>query len=189
MARRPRLPAAGATAGRSVPNAGELMAAQARLSRPVFTADSRFVVFSIEPAKADLNKAKKDKKRPDEMPKNALGIMDVCRAGRSRARRAGEEFPGAGRWQRASSPICWKPSRLRIRRGSGPARERRDRRGNPTARRGQVQTRLRLNHPHPAAELLRNRRGGKKRNTAPIWSCETRRPEPSARSMTSSTTL
>src|SRR4030095_10501635 len=33
----------------SIPNFGELMAAQARLSRPVFTADSRFVAFSIEP--------------------------------------------------------------------------------------------------------------------------------------------
>jgi dipeptidyl aminopeptidase/acylaminoacyl peptidase len=61
----------------SIPNFGELMAAQARLSRPLFTADSRFVAFSIEPTKADLNKAKKDKKRPDDMPKNALGIMDL----------------------------------------------------------------------------------------------------------------
>ena len=61
----------------SIPNFGELIAAQGRLSRPVFTADSRFVVFSIEPAKADLNKAKKEKKRPDDMPKNALGMMDV----------------------------------------------------------------------------------------------------------------
>ena len=44
--------------------------------RPAFTADSHFVVFSIEPTKAELNKAKKDKKRPDDMPKNALGIME-----------------------------------------------------------------------------------------------------------------
>jgi len=61
----------------SIPNFAELIAAQARLARPAFTADSRFVVFSIEPAKAELNKAKKDKKKPDDMPKNALGIMDV----------------------------------------------------------------------------------------------------------------
>ena len=61
----------------SIPNFGELIAAQGRLARPVFTADSRFVAFSIEPAKAELNKAKKDKKRPDDMPKNALGILDV----------------------------------------------------------------------------------------------------------------
>src|SRR5437762_3151800 len=61
----------------SIPNFGELIAAQGRLARPGFTADSRFVVFSIEPAKAELNKAKKDKKKPDDMPKNALGIMDL----------------------------------------------------------------------------------------------------------------
>lgn len=58
-------------------NLGELLATQARLVRPVFTADSRFVVFSIEPTKAELNKAKKEKKKPEEMPKNALGIIDV----------------------------------------------------------------------------------------------------------------
>jgi dipeptidyl aminopeptidase/acylaminoacyl peptidase len=56
---------------------GEFQANQSRLIRPVFTADAKFVVFSIEPTKAELNKAKKDKKRPDDMPKNALGIMDV----------------------------------------------------------------------------------------------------------------
>ena len=47
------------------------------LVRPLFTADSRFVVFSIEPTKAEVNKAKKEKKKPEEMPKNALGVMDV----------------------------------------------------------------------------------------------------------------
>jgi dipeptidyl aminopeptidase/acylaminoacyl peptidase len=61
----------------SIPNVAEIIAANARLSRPVFTADGRFVVFSIEPAKAELNKAKKEKKKPEEMPKNALGIMDT----------------------------------------------------------------------------------------------------------------
>src|SRR5438067_2824927 len=61
----------------SIPTFGELIAAQARLARPAFTADTKFVVFSIEPTKADLNKAKKEKKRPDDMPKNGLGIMDL----------------------------------------------------------------------------------------------------------------
>src|SRR5205814_4035199 len=73
----------------SIPNFGELFAAQGRLARPAFTADSRFVVFSIEPAKAELNKAKKAGSSPTvregagtaasrdaNMPKNALGIMD-----------------------------------------------------------------------------------------------------------------
>ncbi|HSB10369.1 MAG TPA: hypothetical protein VLM38_12850, partial [Blastocatellia bacterium] len=45
--------------------------------RPFFTADSRFVVFQILPAKAETEKAKKEKKRPEEMPKNAMGIMDL----------------------------------------------------------------------------------------------------------------
>jgi dipeptidyl aminopeptidase/acylaminoacyl peptidase len=58
-------------------NVAEFIAAQGRLVRPAITADSRFVVFSIEPAKAELNKAKKEKKKPEDMPKNALGIMDT----------------------------------------------------------------------------------------------------------------
>jgi dipeptidyl aminopeptidase/acylaminoacyl peptidase len=61
----------------SIPNFGELIAAQGRLARPAITADNKFVVFSIEPTKADLNRAKKEKKRPDDMPKNGLGIMDL----------------------------------------------------------------------------------------------------------------
>lgn len=58
-------------------NLGEVLAGQARLVRPLFTADSRFVVFSIEPTKVEVNKAKKEKKKPEEMPKNALGLMDL----------------------------------------------------------------------------------------------------------------
>ena len=55
----------------------EFAAGQARLLRPMFTADNKFLIFGIEPTKADLNKAKKDKKRPEEMPKNGVGIMDL----------------------------------------------------------------------------------------------------------------
>src|SRR5262245_47392987 len=58
-------------------NVGEVLAAQGRLVRPVFTADSKFLIFSIEPTKAEVNKAKKDKKKPEDMPKNAMGIMDL----------------------------------------------------------------------------------------------------------------
>ncbi len=47
------------------------------LTRPRFTADSRFVIFTIEPNKADVLNARKEKKKPEEMPKNALGIMDL----------------------------------------------------------------------------------------------------------------
>src|SRR5436309_12716582 len=72
----------------SIPNSAEIIAAQGRLVRPVFSADSRFVVFSIEPTKAEVNKAKKagnmkeassgsTTARDANMPKNALGIMDT----------------------------------------------------------------------------------------------------------------
>src|SRR5438477_10433538 len=58
-------------------NIGEFLAAQARLLRPVFAADNRFVVFSIEPTKAEVTKAKKEKKKPEDMPKSSRGIMDL----------------------------------------------------------------------------------------------------------------
>ena len=58
-------------------NIAEFQAEQARLLRPVFTADSRFVVFSTEPTKADVTKAKKEKRKPEDMPKNGLSIMDL----------------------------------------------------------------------------------------------------------------
>ena len=74
----------------SLPNFGEIIAAQGHLVRPAFSADNRFVVFSIEPTKADVNKAKKTGNSPmreglsgsttardANMPKNALGIMDT----------------------------------------------------------------------------------------------------------------
>ena len=58
-------------------NFAEFQAEQARLVRPVFTADSRFVVFTTEPTKAEVNKAKKEKKKPEDMPKNGLSVMDL----------------------------------------------------------------------------------------------------------------
>jgi dipeptidyl aminopeptidase/acylaminoacyl peptidase len=50
----------------------------ARGKQPVVTADGKFVVFTVAPLKADVDKAKKDKKKPDEQPKSALGIMDLA---------------------------------------------------------------------------------------------------------------
>jgi dipeptidyl aminopeptidase/acylaminoacyl peptidase len=58
-------------------NIAEFQAEQARLLRPVFTADSKFVAFTTEPTKAEVNKAKKEKKKPEDMPKNGLSIMDL----------------------------------------------------------------------------------------------------------------
>ncbi|NTU51840.1 MAG: hypothetical protein HGA94_05315, partial [Candidatus Aminicenantes bacterium] len=51
---------------------------QARGREPVITADDKFVVFTIAPVKAEVDKAKKDKKKPEEQPKSALGIMDLA---------------------------------------------------------------------------------------------------------------
>jgi dipeptidyl aminopeptidase/acylaminoacyl peptidase len=58
-------------------NVAEFVEAQGRLLRPVFTADTRFVLFGTEPTKADVAKAKKEKKKPEDMPKNGLGIMNL----------------------------------------------------------------------------------------------------------------
>ena len=50
----------------------------ARGRQPVLTVDGKFIVFAVAPLKADVDKAKKDKKKPDEQPKSALGIMDLA---------------------------------------------------------------------------------------------------------------
>jgi dipeptidyl aminopeptidase/acylaminoacyl peptidase len=50
----------------------------ARGKQPTVTADGKYVVFTIAPTKADVDKAKKDKKKADEQPKNGLGIMDLA---------------------------------------------------------------------------------------------------------------
>jgi hypothetical protein len=60
------------------PQAGPPQAGPPPGSRLAFTADSRFAVFQILPTKAETEKARKEKKKPDEMPKNALGIMDLA---------------------------------------------------------------------------------------------------------------
>jgi dipeptidyl aminopeptidase/acylaminoacyl peptidase len=41
------------------------------------TSDGKFVVFSIAPLKADVDKARKAKNKPEDMPKPGVGIMDV----------------------------------------------------------------------------------------------------------------
>jgi len=43
-----------------------------------FSADGKTVVFSTFPKKADVAKAKKDKKKPEDMPKNSMVIMDLA---------------------------------------------------------------------------------------------------------------
>jgi len=42
------------------------------------TSDGKFVVFSIAPLKADVDKARKAKKKPEDMPKPGVGIVDLA---------------------------------------------------------------------------------------------------------------
>jgi hypothetical protein len=101
----------------SIPNVAELIAANARLVRPAFTADSRFVVFSVEPTKAEVNKAKKassspatregsgNNPAPKEGLKNALGIIDTSTGQVTRIERV-KSFKSR-KTIRDSSPTSW----------------------------------------------------------------------------------
>ncbi len=71
----PAAPAAAAVA--AVTRPGREVRAGAT-SRTAFTADGRAVLFAIGPTKAEIDQAKKARRRPEEMPKNALGIMDLA---------------------------------------------------------------------------------------------------------------
>lgn len=51
---------------------------QERGREAVFSADGRFLAFRIAPPKAELDQAKKAKKKPEEMPKADLGVMDLA---------------------------------------------------------------------------------------------------------------
>ena len=46
-----------------------------------FTGDSRYVVCTTYPLKADTDKARKEKKKPEEMPKGGLVIVDLATFG------------------------------------------------------------------------------------------------------------
>ncbi len=49
-----------------------------RGERPAITPDGRFVVFTIVPPNAEVEQAKKDKKKPEDQPKSGLGIMTLA---------------------------------------------------------------------------------------------------------------
>jgi len=53
-------------------------APQAPVPTIAFSADSRTLVFSTFPSKADVDKARKDKKTGDQAPKNAMVIVDLA---------------------------------------------------------------------------------------------------------------
>lgn len=44
---------------------------------PVITQDARFVVFTIKPLFSEVRQGKIKKKKPDEMPKDSMGIIDL----------------------------------------------------------------------------------------------------------------
>jgi hypothetical protein len=87
-----------------------------RGQNPQITPDGRAVAFAILPPKAETERARKAKKKPDEMPKNALGLMDLT-TGQGHRRGARQEFCRARKGNLpASSPICTRRTRQRPRR-------------------------------------------------------------------------
>ncbi len=46
--------------------------------RRAFTADGRFLVVTSYPPKADTDKARRDRRRPDQMPKNGLAVFSAA---------------------------------------------------------------------------------------------------------------
>lgn len=49
-----------------------------RGTAPAFSADGRYLAFAVQPTRADLDKAKKDKKRGDDAPKAGAAVMDLA---------------------------------------------------------------------------------------------------------------
>jgi dipeptidyl aminopeptidase/acylaminoacyl peptidase len=49
----------------------------ARGREPVVTADGRFVIFAVAPLDTELDKAKKEKKKPEEQPKAGVGMVNL----------------------------------------------------------------------------------------------------------------
>jgi WD40-like Beta Propeller Repeat len=74
-------------------------APQAPVPTVTFSSDSRTLVFSAFPAKADVDKARKEKKTGDAAPKNAMVILDLAAARSIRVERVkrfqlAEKAPG-----------------------------------------------------------------------------------------------
>ena len=44
---------------------------------PIITTDGHFVVFALAPLKKDVDQARKAKKKPEDMPKNGVGIVNL----------------------------------------------------------------------------------------------------------------
>src|ERR1041384_3665744 len=44
---------------------------------PIITSDNRLVVFAVAPLRKDVDAARKAKKKPEEMPKNGVGYVNL----------------------------------------------------------------------------------------------------------------
>jgi dipeptidyl aminopeptidase/acylaminoacyl peptidase len=63
---------------RNLKTNAEIHAARGR--DPNFTSDSHFVTFALAPYKKDVDQARKAKKKPEDMPKNGVGVVDLTKS-------------------------------------------------------------------------------------------------------------
>ena len=87
----------------------------ARGYQAAFTADSRFAVFRIKPLYADIKQARIKKKKPEDSPKDSLGILslgqkDVLRIARVKSYRLPEKDGDVVAYQMEPAPPS-KPKR------------------------------------------------------------------------------
>jgi len=68
----------GSNAPAAAPTPGEAPPARAALPLLAFSADGRYLAFTIHPSRAEQDKARKEKKRGDDAPKPSVGIMDLA---------------------------------------------------------------------------------------------------------------
>ena len=60
---------------------------------PLITSDGKFVVFAIAPLKKDVDQARKAKKKPEDMPKNGVGIVNLATGQATTRGGARQELP------------------------------------------------------------------------------------------------
>lgn len=136
----------------------ETPAAETTVARGIqlaFSADNHYLISTHFPSKADTDKAKKDKKRPDEMPKGGLLLLDLTAGTTTRiadvaSMQVPEKNPGWVAYLKTAKP------------GSA---------NRPTTPR---RKRMRINSVEAAGAGPRPRRAAPPEDsTAPTWSCAT----------------
>src|SRR5881296_3883079 len=60
---------------RNLKTSAEIRAPRGR--DPLITSDNHFVVYAVAPLKKDVDQARKAKKKPEDMPKNGVGIVNL----------------------------------------------------------------------------------------------------------------